>query len=92
MPVIIIGIVEDVQTYQGKNGFGANITLSALIDRRRKTITFNNTDRDIVKKFEDNLQREVNIKIMLSQSNFGMRFGDIMEFNTHGATPGKQGA
>lgn len=92
MPIIIIGIVEDVQTYQGKNGFGANITMSALIDKRRKTITFNNTDREIAKKFEDNLQREVTIKIMLNQSNFGIRFGDVLEFGVPGHVPGKQGA
>lgn len=79
MPIIIIGIVEDVQTYQGKNGFGANITMSALIDKRRKSLTFNNSDRDIVKMFEDNLQKEVTVKLLLSQSSFGLRLGDIIE-------------
>ncbi|UZW13171.1 hypothetical protein OSC52_15140 [Clostridium pasteurianum] len=79
MPVIIIGIVEDVQTYQGKNGFGANITMSTLIDKRRKSLTFNNSDRSIVEQFEENLQHEVTVKIALSQSNFGLRLGDIME-------------
>jgi hypothetical protein len=79
MPVIIIGTVEDVQTYQGKNGFGANITMSTLIDKRRKSLTFNNSDRSIVTQFEENLQHEVTVKISLSQSNFGLRLGDIME-------------
>ena len=79
MPVIIIGIVEDVQTYQGKNGFGANITMSTLIDKRRKSLTFNNNDREIVAEFEENLQHEVTVKIVLSQSNFGLRLGEILE-------------
>lgn len=80
MPVIIIGIIEDVQTYQGKNGFGANITMSALIDKRRKSLTFNVTDREYAKKFEDNLQKEVTVKIALTQNNFGLRLGEIIEF------------
>jgi hypothetical protein len=79
MPVIIIGTVEDVQTYQGKNGFGANITMSALIEKRRKSLTFNCTDRDIVKNFENLLQNEVTVKIALGQSNFGLRLGEVLE-------------
>lgn len=79
MPVIIIGTVEDVQTYQGKNGFGANITMSTLIDKRRKSLTFNNNNKETVAEFEENLQHEVTVKIVLSQSNFGLRLGDIIE-------------
>ena len=79
MPVIIIGTVEDVQTYQGKNGFGANITMSTLIDKRRKSLTFNNSNKEIVAQFEEKLQHEVTVKIVLSQSNFGLRLGDIIE-------------
>jgi hypothetical protein len=79
MPVIIIGVVEDVQTYRGKNGFGANITLSALIDKRRKSLTFTNNNESIVRSFEDNLQKEVTVKILLSQSNFGLRLGEVLE-------------
>lgn len=79
MPVTITGIVEDVQTYQGKNGFGANITMSTLIDKRRKSITFNSNDKGTAQKFEENLQKQISIKIMLNQSNFGLRLGDILE-------------
>lgn len=78
MPIELLGIIEDVQTYQGKNGFGANITMSTLIEKHRKTITFNNNDRDIAKTFEDNLQNEVKVKIILTQSNFGLRFGEVL--------------
>jgi hypothetical protein len=79
MPVIIIGIVEDVQTYEGKNGFGANITMSALIDKRRKTLTFNVKDKGLAASFEKQLQCEITLKIELSQSNFGLRLGEILE-------------
>lgn len=79
MPVIIIGTIEDVQTYQGKNGFGANITISTLINKRRKSLTFNNNNKETVAQFEENLQHEVTVKIVLSQSNFGLRLGEIIE-------------
>lgn len=84
MPTIIIGTVEDVQTYEGKSGFGANITMSALIEKRRKSITFNTRSRELSEKFEKELQKEVTVKIELSQSNFGLRLGDIYEFHPNG--------
>lgn len=80
MPVIIIGTVEDVNIYEGKNGFGANIIMSSLINKRRKTLSFNTKDKELATKFEMNLQEEVTIKIELSQNNFGLRLGDIMDF------------
>lgn len=78
MPITIVGIVEDVQTYEGKNGFGGNITLSALLNKRRKTISFNTKSRELAATFESNLQVEVTVVIELSQSNFGLRLGEIM--------------
>lgn len=78
MPITIIGTVEDVQTYEGKNGFGANITLSALLNKRRKTITFNTKSRETAEKFEANLQVEVVVVLELSQSNFGLRLGEVI--------------
>jgi|GEM_PF-2228761 len=85
MPVIIIGIVEDVNSYEGKNGFGANITMSALINKRRKTISFNTKDKALAEKFEANLQEQVTVSIELAQNNFGLRLGDILDF-----VPGSQ--
>lgn len=79
MPVIIIGIIEDVKAYEGKNGFGANIVMSMLVDKRRKSITFNTKSAEMARKLEEKLQEEVTLKIMLEQNNFGLRFGDIIE-------------
>lgn len=79
MPVIMIGIVEDVEIYEGKNGFGANITMSALIQKRRKTISFNVKDKELAARFELNLQKEVTVKIELGQNTFGLRLGEVLE-------------
>lgn len=89
MPVIIIGTVEDVQTYEGKSGFGSNITMSTLIDKRRKSISFNTRSRELSEKFEKELQKEVTVKIELAQSNFGLRLGDIYEFQPNVTTKDK---
>lgn len=79
MPVILICTVEDVQTYKGKNGFGANVTVSAMLEKRRKSLTFNTNNEDFAEELEAYLQKEVTIKIILSQSSFGLRFGELME-------------
>lgn len=81
MPVVIIGTVEDVKTFTGKNGFGATITLSRLMNKRRKTITFNVNNAEIANKLELHLQEEVEISIVLEQNNFGLRFGDVIDLN-----------
>lgn len=79
MPIIIMGIIEDVKTYTGKNGFGANVTMSQLVDKRRKSITFNTNSAEMARLLEEHLQEEMTLKIMLDQNNFGLRFGDILE-------------
>ncbi len=39
MPIEIRGLLEDLETYEGKNGFGANVTLSTKIDRKTKRLS-----------------------------------------------------
>lgn len=78
MPIELIGLLEDVETYEGKNGFGANITLSTKVDRKTKRITFRTNDKGLVAKFESLLDTDVVVKIELSQNNFGLRLGDII--------------
>lgn len=79
MPVVIIGTIEDVKTYEGKNGFGANVTISAKIERRTKRLEFRVTDPLVASKLEERLDTEVTIRIELEQSNFGIRFGQLLE-------------
>ena len=38
--------IENVETYTGKNGFGANITVSQLVDRKRQLLTFNTSNAE----------------------------------------------
>lgn len=81
MKAILIGTVENVNTYEGKNGFGANITMSNLIDKRRESIQFNTQDALLAAKFEEALQEEVTVEINITQNNFGTRLGDILSLN-----------
>lgn len=81
MKAILIGTVENVNTYEGKNGFGANITMSNLIDKRRESIQFNTQDALLASKFEEALQEEVTVEINITQNNFGTRLGDILSLN-----------
>lgn len=77
MEILIYGIVEDVNEYQGKNGFGCNVKLSQLKDKRRKEITLNTKNALIAKVLEKNLQEEVSLTAILEQTNFGLRLVDI---------------
>jgi len=79
MEIIIIGTVEDAQEYQGKNGYGCNIKISQLQDKRRKELSFVTKNPLIGKMIEDKLQEEVTLKIVLDQNNFGLRISDVLE-------------
>lgn len=79
MPVIILGTIEDVRPYEGKNGFGANVVISTKVERRTKRLEFRVNDRAVADKLESLLDNEVTIRIELEQSSFGIRFGDLLE-------------
>jgi len=79
MPVSVKGTIEDVQTYEGRNGFGANVTISTKIDRRTKRLEFRVSEKNIADKLEQLLDQEVTILIELEQNNFGLRFGKLLE-------------
>lgn len=79
MPVVIIGTIEDVNAYEGKNGFGANVTISRKVNKRTKRLEFRVSDKSVADKLEQLLDTEVTIQIELDQSNFGIRFGNLIE-------------
>lgn len=81
MIITLVGNVDNVESYQGKNGWGATITLSNVEDKRRKTISFNTKDKDIAGTFENNLMKNVEVKINLDQNNFGLRLGNVVDVN-----------
>lgn len=79
METIINGIVEDVNSYEGKNGYGCNIKISQLKNKRRKELVFITKNPLIGKTLESKLQQEVSLKIVLEQNNFGLRISDVLE-------------
>lgn len=79
MPVEICGLLEDVEMFEGKNGFGANVTLSTKIEKRTKRLTFMIKDESIANKLENLLDTDVVIKVELNQNNFGLRLGEVLD-------------
>lgn len=79
MPVEICGLLEDVESFEGKNGFGANVTLSTKVDKKTKRITFMTRSKETAVKLESLLDTNVILKIELNQNNFGLRFGDLLD-------------
>lgn len=72
--------IENVETYTGKNGFGANITVSQLVNKKRQLLTFNTANAEVVNVLENHLQEEGEITIELNQNNFGLRLGEILDY------------
>ena len=79
MPIEFTGFLEDVEGYEGKNGFGANITVSSKVERKVKRLEFRTKSKELANKLDELLGTEVTFKIILAQNNFGLRFGDILE-------------
>lgn len=78
MPIKFTGLLENVEGYNGKNGFGANVTISAKIDRKTKRLEFRTSSQDWANKLENMLDTEIEVEVMLEQNNFGIRFGEII--------------
>lgn len=78
MEIELVGHLDDVQTYNGKNGFGANVVMSQKVGKRTKTITFNTKDKAQADALEEALDTDVIVKIDLVQNNFGLRLGNII--------------
>lgn len=74
--------VENVEKYQGKNGFGANVTVSQLIDKKRQLLTFNTSNAEYANLLEGKLQETVDLDLELNQTNFGLRISDIIEIQS----------
>ena len=74
--------IENVETYTGKNGFGANITVSQLVDRKRQLLTFNTSNSEYANILECKLQETVVLELELNQSNFGLRITDIIDIQS----------
>lgn len=78
MPIYLICTIEDVKKYTGKNGFGANIVVSTLLEKNRKSLEFNITNAEQASVLEENLQEQVTLILTLDQSKFGTRIGNLL--------------
>lgn len=65
--------LDNVEAYEGKNGWGCTITVSAVVDKRRESLKFNTKDRSMFKLAESKLQEIVSLTINVNQNNFGTR-------------------
>lgn len=65
--------LDNVEQYEGKNGWGCTITVSAVIDKRREYLKFNTKDRSLYKLAESKLQESVSLTLNVVQNNFGTR-------------------
>ena len=77
MKCVLMGTVENVQEFEGKNGYGATITLSSVEKKKRTFLNFNTKVKSIAMQFEDKLQEETEVTIDLQQNNFGLRLGEV---------------
>lgn len=74
--------IENVEKYTGKNGFGANITVSQLgSDKRRESLKFNTNNAELASVLEQHLQEQMVLDLDLSQNNFGLRIGDVLSYS-----------
>jgi hypothetical protein len=80
MIVNIKCVIENVEVYTGKNGFGANVTISQLIDKKRNLLVFNTSSAELASTFEEHLQEPVQLSLELIQNNFGLRIGQVTNF------------
>lgn len=83
MPIEFYGLLEDVQGYKGKNGFGANITVSQKVGNRTKRLEFRTNNEDLAIKLEALLDTNVKFVVSLEQNNFGLRLSEIIAFEPH---------
>lgn len=78
MPIYLICTIEDVEKYTGKNGFGANIVVSTLLEKKRKSLKFNITNAEQASILEEHLQETVTLILTLDQNNFGTRISNLL--------------
>lgn len=87
MPIKFKARLEDVNGYNGKNGYGANITASMKVTddngkKRTKRLEFRISDKNLSDKLENHLDEILEFEIQLEQNNFGLRFGELICFDT----------
>lgn len=82
MHVHLLGVtVENAEEYNGKNGWGANISFSELVDKKRETNYLLTKNETIYKDSVSLLQQKVNVTFNWIQNSFGNRIGEIVSLS-----------
>jgi len=79
MKGIFRGKLENCESYEGKNGFGANVTISnedAELQRITR-IEFNTRNKTVFEQLNKLKLKLIEIEIDIMQNKFGIRFGDV---------------
>jgi hypothetical protein len=79
MPGTIIGLLEDCEGYEGKSGFGCNITMSQKVGKKTKRVTFRTKDKNIFNRLEALIDEQVVVVVSIEQNNFGTNLRDVLE-------------
>lgn len=79
MPSIFIGLLEDCESYEGKNGYGCNVVLSAKVGKKTKRVSFRTKDKFVAEKIESLLDEEIVVVLECQQNNFGTSFREVIK-------------
>lgn len=70
--------IENVEEYEGKNGYGCNVTVSQLINKKRELLTFTIKDKSMARVFENSLQEQLDLEVdLMYNAKFGLRIADV---------------
>lgn len=78
MTIELIGNVDNVQSWEGKNGFGGLVTISKVVNKKRENLDIPLQNITQYRMLEELLQLEVKMEVDLQQNKFGMRFSNIL--------------
>jgi len=79
MPIWFTGMLERIEEYEGKSGYGANITISTQFNDEIRRIEFMTKDKKQVNNLKDFKLKTITVHLELNQNRFGMRLGDIID-------------
>lgn len=80
MPGYFIGFLDDLESYNGKSGFGCNVTISAKVGKKVKRLEFRTKDNDMALHLETLLDKgeEIVVELSTDQNNFGTSFREVL--------------
>lgn len=81
MQITLIAILDSIDSFSSKNGFGFSFVLGFIDENQRRTLTIMSRDVRIFELLKNRLQQEVEVKVKLIQNSFGLRFGDVIDVN-----------